>query len=126
MIRILSISILNVLKKQTCFHLHRLPSFGSQLGPLDGRCSAAADLRNFNKTLRLTYTICGFFSLFFLAITLFLYLTLPSLRNLQVRAEAEAVAEMLLIIPLISYLIKLRLWELISSQIFSCHERKIQ
>jgi hypothetical protein len=32
----------------------------------------------------LTYTICGVFSLVFLAITLFLYLTLPSLRNLQV------------------------------------------
>jgi hypothetical protein len=51
-------------------------------------------LRKFNKTLGLTYTICGLFSLVFLAITLFLYLTLPNLRNLQVNTTGFFVASL--------------------------------
>ena len=37
----------------------------------------------FNKTVRRFYTFCGGVSLFFLLITLVMYLTLPKLKNLQ-------------------------------------------
>ena len=41
------------------------------------------DLLDFNKKLPTVYTYCGLFSLIFLIITLFVYMTLPRLKNLH-------------------------------------------
>ena len=46
------------------------------------RCEAL-DLRLLLSRMRLVYTICGFVSLFFLAVTVFFYSTLPELSNFQ-------------------------------------------
>ena len=44
-------------------------------------CSREFDMVKFYRTLRIVYTITGLFSLFFLGLTIFLYMTLPSLNN---------------------------------------------
>ena len=38
---------------------------------------------NFNQKVRTAYTFCGLFSLVFLIITMFIYMTLPKLKNLH-------------------------------------------
>ena len=54
-----------------------------------GGCKFSFDLETFHRYLRSICTICGAFSLFFLAITLFLYMTLPDLNNFQVQTQAK-------------------------------------
>ena len=46
-------------------------------------CMFNIDFEVLNRWLRFAYTICGFFSLAFIVLTLFFYLTLPELRNFQ-------------------------------------------
>ena len=48
----------------------------------NGTCRDA-DLIKFNKRVRAAYTFCGLFSLVFLLITMFVYMTLPNLKNLH-------------------------------------------
>ena len=54
-----------------------------------GGCKFSFDLETFHRYLRSICTVCGAFSLFFLAITLFLYMTLPDLNNFQVQTQAK-------------------------------------
>ena len=49
---------------------------------LEGTCGDK-DLVNFNQKLRTAYTYLGLFSVIFLVITLFVYCTLPRLKNLH-------------------------------------------
>ena len=56
-----------------------------------GGCKFSFDLETFHRYLRSVCTVCGAFSLFFLAITLFLYLTLPDLNNFQVKCTEVVV-----------------------------------
>ena len=49
---------------------------------LEGTCRDKY-LLDFNKKLPTVYTYCGLFSLIFLIITLFVYITLPRLKNLH-------------------------------------------
>lgn len=60
----------------------------------DGTCQDK-DLLNFNKNVRFAYTFCGLFSIVFLIITLYVYLTLPSLKNLQGKIVLSNIASIL-------------------------------
>ena len=54
------------------------------------------DFEDLNKTIRAAYTFCGVFSLIFLIITMFVYMTLPSLQNLHGKIVISNVASVLL------------------------------
>jgi uncharacterized membrane protein len=62
---------------------------------LNGTCWDK-DLVNFNKKLRSAYTFCGLFSLVFLIITLFVYITLPTLNNLHGKIVMSNVTSILI------------------------------
>ena len=53
-------------------------------------------LVKFNKALRAVYSFCGIFSLAFLLITIFVYMTLPSLKNLHGKIVLSNVFSILL------------------------------
>ena len=67
----------------------------SDLDDLKGSCGDE-DLVAFNKRLRTAYTLCGLFSLVFLVITMFVYITLPSLKNLHGKIVLSNVTSVLL------------------------------
>ena len=46
-------------------------------------CTFEHSIERLNRWLRFTYTFCGFFSLLFLFLSLFFYMTLPELGNFQ-------------------------------------------
>ena len=53
----------------------------NNIKPKGNVCSREFDLVSFYRTLRIAYTISGVFSLLFLGLTIYLYMTLPSLNN---------------------------------------------
>ena len=54
------------------------------------------DFEDLNKTIRAAYSFCGVFSLIFLIITMFVYMTLPSLKNLHGKIVLSNVSSILL------------------------------
>ena len=54
------------------------------------------DFEDLNKTIRAAYSFCGVFSLIFLFITMFVYMTLPSLKNLHGKIVLSNVTSILL------------------------------
>ena len=61
----------------------------------NGTCSDKY-LVAFNKRLRSAYSFCGLFSLVFLVITLFVYMTLPNLKNLHGKIVMSNVTSVLI------------------------------
>ena len=54
------------------------------------------NFEDLNKTVRAAYTFCGIFSLIFLIITMFVYFSLPTLKNLPGKIVLSNVTSILL------------------------------
>ena len=65
-------------------------------------------MMTFMKSLRLAYVVCGCFSIIFLAATLYVYLTLPSLRNLHGKIVVSNIIAILLTTILLLILFNVR------------------
>ena len=75
-------------------------------------CKFEQNFETLHRWLRFIYTICGFLSLLFLALTLFFYMTLPELRNFQGNIVCAYILSMSLSTAFIITIYNIR-WELV-------------